>query len=141
MSYLQLEHQLESQESQYASSLRSARNHDRTVRDLQVQISRRDKQAAQLTDDVSKGREKIERLQQQIQELHAEEAKSQLAARRAERDLREEREKALMLERELEGWKGLRMERGARPTEWGSERRMSGEGFARRRMSDTKGFL
>ena len=46
-----------------------------------------------------------------------------------------------MLERELEGWKGLRMERGSRPTEWGGERRISGEGFGRRRMSDTKGFL
>lgn len=37
-----------------------------------------------------------------------------MAARRAERDLREEREKALRLERELEGWKGLRMERGVK---------------------------
>lgn len=110
------------------------------MQDLQAQISRRDKQAAQLTDDVSKGREKIERLQQEIQELHAGEAKSQQAARRADRDLREEREKALMLERELEGWKGLRMERG-RPSEWGSDRRVSGEGFSRRRISETKGFL
>lgn len=118
------------------------RNHDRTVRDLQVQISRRDKQTAQLADDISKGRDKIERLQQEIHELHAEEAKSQQAARRAERDLREEREKALMLERELEGWKGLRMERGTRPSEWGGgERRISGEGFGRRRTSETKGFL
>lgn len=112
------------------------------MRDLHVQITRRDKQAAQLASDVAKGREKIERLQQEVQELHAEEAKSQQAARRAERDLREEREKALMLERELEGWKGLRMERGARPTEWvPGERRISGEGFGRRRISDTKGFL
>lgn len=138
---LQLEHQLETQESQHASSLRSVRNHDRMVRDLHVQITRRDKQAAQLADDVSKGREKVERLQREVQELHAEEARSQLAARRAERELREEREKGLMLERELEGWKGLRMERGSRPTEWGGERRVSGEGFGRRRMSDTKGFL
>jgi len=35
-----------------------------------------------------------------------------LAAKRAERELREEREKALRLERELEGWKVLRMDRG-----------------------------
>lgn len=49
-----------------------------------------------------------------MDELQAEEARSQLAARRAERDLREEREKALRLERELEGWKGLRMERGSK---------------------------
>jgi hypothetical protein len=46
-----------------------------------------------------------------------------------------------MLERELEGWKGLRMERGSRPTEWGGDRRISGEAYGRRRMSETKGFL
>lgn len=85
---------------------------DRTVRDLQAQIARRDKQAQQLSDDVAKGRDKIERLLKMVDELQAEEARSQLAARRAERDLREEKEKALRLERELEGWKGLRVERG-----------------------------
>ena len=47
-----------------------------------------------------------------IDELQAEESKSQLQARRAERDLREEREGRLRLERELEGWKALRVERG-----------------------------
>lgn len=133
------------QESQRALSLRSARNHERTLRDLQIQISRRDSQVQQLRDDVAKSREKLVRSQQTIDELQAEETKSQLVARRAERDLREEREKALMLERELEGWKGLRMERG-RGSEWAvngiGERRDSGEGFlGRRRMSDSKGFL
>ena len=90
---------------------------------------------------------------QQIDELQAEDAKAQLQARRAERDLREEREKGLRLERELEGWKGLRMERGARGgsgSEWdGSIRGQSGhaakgidgaEGL-KRMMSDSKGFL
>jgi myosin protein heavy chain len=46
-----------------------------------------------------------------------------LAARRGERELREERERALRLERELEGWKGLRFERRAgsgRGPSWGS---------------------
>ena len=120
---LQLEHQLEAHESKHATSLRSVRNVDRTVRDLQAQISRRDKQAQQLLDDIAKGREKIERLLQTVDELQAEEARSQLAAKRAERDLREEREKALRLERELEGWKGLRMERGSKlggSSGWGS---------------------
>ena len=122
------------------------------MRDLQSQLARRDKIASQLTDDVAKGRDKIERLLQTVDELQAEEAKSQLSARRAERDLREEREKGLRLERELEGWKGLRMERGAGGkgggSEWdgimrgnhaarGSE---SGDGI-RRMLSDSKGFL
>ena len=48
-----------------------------------------------------------------IDELQASESTSQLSARRAERELREEREKSLSLERELEGWKSLRMEKGS----------------------------
>ena len=148
----QLEHQLEVQEKTHSASLRSVRNVDRTVRDLESQLARRDKLASQLTDDIAKGRDKIERLLQTVDELQAEEAKSQLSARRAERDLREEREKALRLERELEGWKGLRMERGAGGkgggSEWGGSMRghhaargsESGEGI-RRMLSDSKGFL
>ena len=147
----ELELQLETQESQHASSLRSVRNVDRTVRDLQSQLERRDKSCKQIADDVTKGRDKIERLLSTIDEMQAEEAKSQLAARRAERDLREEREKGLRLERELEGWKGLRMERasGARGSgsEWGGSMRGhraagsdGGEGL-NRMLSTTKGFL
>lgn len=48
-----------------------------------------------------------------IDELQASESTSQLSARRAERELREEREKGLSLKRELEGWKSLRMEKGS----------------------------
>ncbi|KAL8642954.1 MAG: hypothetical protein Q9228_000398, partial [Teloschistes exilis] len=99
----ELESQLEDQEKSHSASLRSVRNVDRTVRDLEAQIARRDKTTQQLNDDIAKGRDKIERLLQTIDELQAEEASSQLAARRAERDLREEKEKALRLERELEG--------------------------------------
>ena len=162
ISFSQLEHQLESQEAQHAISLRSVRNVDRTVRDLQTQLSRRDQSIEHLHDDVSKGRDKIERLLQQIDELQAEDAESQLQARRAERDLREEREKGLRLERELEGWKGLRMERGQKSgssggSEWGAapeggvgtvkgrtlhaHRESEGDGDLQRTMSDSKGFL
>lgn len=144
----ELESQLETQEANHTTSLRSTRNNDRTVRDLQAQISRREKQAQQLSDDVSKGRDKIERLLQTIDELQAEETSTQLAAKRAERDLREEKEKGLRLERELEGWKGLRMERSS-AREWGSgsirgssARRESGNLSGLGRMeSNSKGFL
>lgn len=116
-------------------------------------MARREKTSQQLSDDVAKGRDKVDRLLQQIDELQAEDAKAQLQARRAERDLREEKEKALRLERELEGWKGLRMERGARNgngSEWGGSVRGhsrqdwrasdGGEGL-KRLLSDSKGFL
>ena len=146
----ELEKQLEDQETAHATSLRSVRNVDRTVRDLQSQITRRDKIAGQLQDDVARGKDKVERLLQSIDELQAEDAKNQLAAKRAERDLREEKEKGLRLERELEGWKGLRMERGkgmSNASEWGGSMRGrstrgsgSGEGL-QRMLSDSKGFL
>lgn len=146
----QLEKQLDEQESQRNQSQRSVRNVDRTVRDLQSQIERRDKINAQLGDDISKSRDKIERLLATIDELQSSDSANQLQTRRAERDLREEREKGLRLERELEGWKALRLERGtlarsetlAALSEMGDgERRWSaGEGI-QRKMSTTKGFL
>lgn len=55
-----------------------------------------------LTDDLSKSRDKIERLLQTIEELQSADSASQMAVKRVERELREEREKNLRLERELE---------------------------------------
>lgn len=57
-------------------------------------------------------RDKVDKLLKTIDELQASESANELSARRAERELREEKEKALRLERELEGWKSLRMEKG-----------------------------
>lgn len=128
--------------------MRSVRNVDRTVKDLQAQIERKEKINASTTEDLNKSRDKIERLLQTIDELQSADSDAQLQARRAERELREEREKALRLERELEGWKALRMERGtgvhrsgtlAALGEMGS-RRTSME-IPQRHPSDSKGFL
>ncbi|KAI9676038.1 MAG: hypothetical protein M1817_000781 [Caeruleum heppii] len=116
----ELEKQLESQASAHSKSLRSVRNVDRTVRDLQQQLERRDKTNTQLAEDVGKSRDKVERLLGTIDELQSSDSQNQLAAKRAERELREERERALKLERELEGWKGLRLEKGASLTRRGS---------------------
>ena len=84
---------------------------DRTVKDLQTQIERRDKQNASVMDDLNKSRDKISSLLATIDDLQSSDSTNQLAAKRAERELREEREKTLRLERELEGWKNLRVER------------------------------
>jgi myosin heavy chain 9/10/11/14 len=67
---------------------------------------------AQLTDDINKHRDKIEGLLKSIEELDSAKSENQFQARRAERELREERDKVLRLEREMEGWKALRIERG-----------------------------
>ncbi|PKS09414.1 hypothetical protein jhhlp_004029 [Lomentospora prolificans] len=109
----ELETQLETQEEERTKSQRSVRNVDRVVKDLQTQIERKDKQNAHLADDVARFQEKVTKLLKTIDELQASESTSQLSARRAERELREEREKSLSLERELEGWKSLRMEKGS----------------------------
>ncbi|KAF4634673.1 hypothetical protein G7Y89_g3432 [Cudoniella acicularis] len=107
----ELEVQLEAQENERNKSQRSVRNVDRTVKDLQTQIERRDKTNAQLEEDVARARDRAEKLLKTIDELQSSDSTNQLNARRAERELREEREKALRLERELEGWKALRMEK------------------------------
>lgn len=96
------------------------RNVDRTVRDLQGQIERRDKQNAHLTDDAARLRDKVDKLLRNIDELQASESGLQLTARRAERELREEKDRALRLERELEGWKNLRMEKASAGSVLGS---------------------
>lgn len=81
---------------------------DRTVKDLQLQIERKEKANNSLQEDISRSRDKVEKLLRTIDELQSSESDGQLAARRAERALKEEKEKALRLERELEGWKGLK---------------------------------
>ncbi len=84
------------------------RNVDRTVKDLQSQIERKDKQNSQMQDDVARLRDKVDKLLKTIDELQASESTNELSARRAERELREEKERSLRLEREMEGWKNLR---------------------------------
>ncbi|KAJ6164498.1 Myosin tail [Penicillium chermesinum] len=147
----ELETHLEDQENKHSAEQRSVRNIDRTVKDLQSQIDRRDKMNAQLTEEVSKGRDKVERLLRNIEELQKADTDAQMKARRAERELREEREKALHLERELEGLKSLRVERNStlgRPSvafsDIGSRRGSALYGSndtPQRKPSNTKGFL
>ncbi|KMU86070.1 hypothetical protein CIHG_03856 [Coccidioides immitis H538.4] len=135
----ELEAQLDDHESKRNAEQRSVRNVDRTVKDLQSQIERREKLNAQLMEDISKSRDKIERLLQTIDELQTSESQNQLQARRAERELREEKEKSLRLERELEGWKSLRIERGSAMARSGTFTGLSdigiGERFGSRRGS------
>ena len=88
-----------------------------------------------------------------IDELQSSDSSNQLSARRAERELREEKERALRLERELEGWKG-RAAGGRRGlgmgatvsggSEFGEENGVeipTRKSSLRREMSLSKGFL
>jgi myosin heavy chain 9/10/11/14 len=126
---------------------------DRTVKDLQLTIEKREKANSQLQDDISRSRDKVEKLLKTIDELQSSESSEKLAARRAERALNEEREGRLRAERELEAWKNVR---GG--SSMGSVRRVSGRGSGSmaeengieipkrkssisRQMSLSKGFL
>ena len=62
-----------------------------------------------------------------------------MALKRAERDLREEREERLKLQRELEGWKNLRVERTLLGSSAGrgEDRRSSFAGSVNLSKSDT----
>ncbi|KAI9823538.1 MAG: hypothetical protein M1826_007694 [Phylliscum demangeonii] len=157
-SYSSASHDVKFLHGRILESQRSMRNVDRTVRDLHSQIDRRNQMNAQLTDDISKCRERIERLLQTVDELQASDSSHQLQARRAERELHEEKEKSSRLERELEGWKSLRKERGSvvrngAPTSGpGPDRAWSDDGsrnarsrgpptIPQRKASNTKGFL
>jgi myosin protein heavy chain len=103
---------------------------------------------SQLNDEVKKARDRIERLLKNIEELQQGDTETQLQTRRAERDLREERERVLYLERELEGWKARNTTIGRPPilalSEAGSRRGSAAYGYdttLQRKPSDTKGFL
>lgn len=147
----QLEAHLEEQDNKNHTEQRSLRNVDRTVKDLQSQIERRDKMNNQLTDEVNKSRDKVDRLLANIEELQQSDSEKHLLVRRTERELHEEREKTSRLEREVDGWKGLWGERGStvgRPvaafSDVGSRRGSNGFNPAdipQRMPSNTKGFL
>jgi myosin protein heavy chain len=106
-----LEQQLEDQLTQQSQSQRSVRNVDRTVKDLQLQIERKEKANTQLQEDISRSRDKVEKLLKAIDELQQSESEAQLQAKRAEREAREAKEQKLRLERENEGWKAAGMGR------------------------------
>jgi myosin protein heavy chain len=103
---------------------------------------------SQLNDEVNKARDRIERLLKNIEELQQDDTETQLQFRRAERELRDEREKVLYLERELENWKARNttITRSPMPalSETGSRRGSAAYGYdttPQRKPSNTKGFL
>lgn len=94
--------------------------------------------------------DKVSKLLVTIDELQDSESTSELSARRAERELREEKERCQMLEREVEGLKAMRVEKAS--SAFGSVGRSGyGDGLGievplrksslSRAPSMTKGFL
>lgn len=118
------------------------------MKDLQSQIDRREKINVQLTEDMNKAQDKITRLLQNIDELNQGDTDTQMRVRRAERELREEKEKALRLERELANLKARGSVIGRAPmaaiSDAGSRKGSAAYGSnndLQRKPSNTKGFL
>ena len=88
-----------------------------------------------LADDLNKSRDKIERLLSTIDELQASDSSAQLIAKRAERELREEREKSLRLERELDSTRAVAREREHSVRRSGTLAALSDHGGGSRRGS------
>lgn len=88
-----------------------------------------------LSDDLGKARDKIDRLLQTIDELQASDSSAQLTAKRAERELREERERTLKLERDLDTFRAASREREHSVRRSGTLAALSDNGGGSRRGS------
>jgi myosin protein heavy chain len=119
---------------------------------LQTEIERKEKANTQLNADISRHRDKIQKLLETVEELHKSDAENQMSAKRAEAKLREEKEKALNFQKELETLKArttsgtMRREnsRWANASEFGDDNGIDipqRKSSLRREMSLSKGFL
>lgn len=98
----ELENELRERDLMLNKENKTMRSTDRSIKDLQYQLSQRDKIKERLENELIKSDEKIQKLKKVVDELQSSESASQLAARRAEREARDEKEKSLRLEKELE---------------------------------------
>ncbi|KAK3111603.1 class II myosin [Teratosphaeriaceae sp. CCFEE 6253] len=131
----ELESHLEDIERTRTTEARGVRKVDRTVKDLQSQIERRDKSVQHMDDELRRSRDKISSLLENIEELQASDSTAQLSAKRSERELREEREKTLRLERELDTVRAVSREREASVRRSGTLAALSDNGGGSRRGS------
>lgn len=107
----ELEQALEQRGTEQRSRERSARGEGRAIKDLEAQVERRVKRERALEEELGRWRAKVEALLKEVEAVELGRGEESVKVRRAEREVREEREERLRVERELEGWKGLRMEK------------------------------
>lgn len=100
-----LENQLKESGNKYAEELRQLRSDDRAVKDLEAKLIRSQNALERLQDESDKNASKVKWLQESLEQAQAEETTHRLAARRAEREARDLKERSLRLEKELESWK------------------------------------
>ncbi|RHZ59360.1 hypothetical protein Glove_364g12 [Diversispora epigaea] len=102
--------QLDNETREKNETLRISRKNDRTIRELQYQLSERDKAKTRCEAEISKYELKVAKMRESIESLQNSESELQLSKRRAEREANESRERSLRLEKEIEKMKS-RLER------------------------------
>jgi myosin protein heavy chain len=112
----ELEERLHRQASDHTQEILKLKAESRSARELESQIATKEKLLARLQDESAKDKERVRHLVQTVEALQAEESTHLLASRRAEREARDAKERALQLEKELEEWKD-------RVQRFGSQRR------------------
>lgn len=105
MKITDLEKQLEEQSKQHVEQSRTFRSNDRSVKDLMGQVSQKEKMVQRLQEDLSRNEGKVKSLQETVENLQSVETTFRLAARRAERETKDVKEKSLRLQKDLEEWK------------------------------------
>jgi myosin protein heavy chain len=85
---------LENEAKEKSEPIKTARQAERTIRELQFQLKERDVAKARYEDEVAKMEARMNRLKAQVEELEGSEASLQLMKRRAEREADEQKERA-----------------------------------------------
>lgn len=101
----ELEQALEEQSKQHAEQSRTFRSNDRTVKDLIGQVTQREKTAQRVQEELQRSEHKVKKLQETVEALQSTETAQRLSARRAEREAKDAKERALRLQKDLEEWK------------------------------------
>ncbi|TPX44704.1 hypothetical protein SeLEV6574_g04325 [Synchytrium endobioticum] len=97
--------QLDTAMREKAELAKDARKNDRTLKDLQFQLSEKDKLKSRYDEELEKLYDKVKKQKLQIDELESNEANLSLGKRRAEREYTEQKERCLRLEKEVENLK------------------------------------
>ncbi|CCG81796.1 putative Myosin type II heavy chain [Taphrina deformans PYCC 5710] len=102
---LELEKELNNQDRAKREESRSIRITDRAIKDLEATVAQREATQKRLVEKASKAEARAQSLQADLEALRDEDAANKLRARRAERDVSDQRERALRAEKELERYK------------------------------------
>lgn len=101
-SYQQILATIEAEGAERLSLTKELRRQERLVRELTAQLGERDRQRISLEEALDKGELRVRKLQTTLEALETRTSELEVARRRAERDLSEERERAERLTRECE---------------------------------------